>query len=321
MIAARELELARQRLAPWLHQTPVFTSHSIDEDTHAQVFFKAENLQRTGAFKVRGAGNFILKAWQEKAWEGLVASSSGNHGVAVAYWARQLGVRCHLVLPESATPVKVAAAKAFGAEVEEYGPTNRERAARAQAVAEARGWLYVPSFDHHDVMAGQGTVGLEVIEQVGEFDAVVVPIGGGGLISGVASAIKHRRPHLRIIGVEPKGVAKTRRSLSVGQLVVWENPKTIADGLRPVMLGEQCFAVIQQTVDEVVTVTDEEILAAMARLLTRLKLWVEPSGACAAAYVLRPDRPLRGQRVVVVLSGGNADWVAMARLFEQSAQS
>jgi threonine dehydratase len=277
------------------------------------VRFKAENLQKTGSFKVRGATNRVALAAEAGA-RGVVTASSGNHAQAVAYAARRHGLAAHVVVPEDANPAKLEAVRAFGATVEFCGTTSRERLARAQALAAEQGLVFVPPYDDPDVMAGQGTIGLEILEAWPEVEVVVVPVGGGGLIAGIASAVKALRPSVRVVGVEPAGAASSYLSRQAGRRIELPAGLSIADGLRSVAPGELTFPIIQEAVDDLVTVTDEQIRAALWTLLSRLKVLVEPSGACAAAWVLDPSRPLAGRRAAVVLSGGNVDAATLARL-------
>jgi threonine dehydratase len=299
--------------------TPVLTSRSINEATGTELWFKAENLQKTGSFKARGAYNRIRRASELGRAAGVVTASSGNHGQAVAFAANRVGWTARVVMPEDASPAKVAGAEAYGAEVEFCGTTSRERLERAEAIAAGEHLLWVPPYDDPDVLAGQGTIGLEILEQVAALDVVLVPIGGGGLISGIASAVKAVNPAVRVVGVEPAGACATYLSRQAGRRVELPAGLTIADGLRTVVPGTLTFPIIQELVDDIVVVSDEEIRAAMRLILSRLKTVVEPSGACAAAWALRPAHPLAGARVAVVLSGGNIDMVSLARLLAPGA--
>ncbi len=310
---------ARERIADVLIKTPLLESRSLSEMTGGRLLLKAENLQRTGSFKARGALNRVRLAAESGGLVGVVTGSSGNHGQAVAYAAARVGVPAHIVVPTDASAAKVEAARAFGAEVEFCGTTSRERLLRAAAVAEELGYLMVPPYDDPDVMAGQGTVGLEILEQAPGLDTVLVPIGGGGLISGIASAIKALRPEVRVIGVEPEGACAAFLSRQAGRRVEIPAGLTVADGLRTVIPGSLTFPVIEETVDELVTVPDAAIEAALRLIVSRAKTVVEPSGACAAAYALLPSRPLSGRKAVAVLSGGNVDLVVLGRILARSA--
>jgi threonine dehydratase len=305
---------ARATLAGVIHQTPVLQSRGLNALAGADLWFKAENFQVTGSFKVRGAFNHISRLHSRPEIHTVVTASSGNHGQAVAFSAQRFGLRAHIVVPEGASPAKVQAAAAYGAQVEYYGTTSRERLARARALAETPGFAYVPPYDDDLVMAGQGTLGAEILEAVPDVDTVVVPIGGGGLIAGIASAVKARRPTVEVVGVEPAGAAGAYMSRQAGRRVELPVGVSIADGLTTVVPGERTFPIIQEAVDRLLTVTDAAIRDTMWLLITRLKILVEPSGAAAAAAVLTPDQPFRGRRVAVVISGGNVDPERLAEL-------
>jgi len=318
-VSIEAIREAKARIGDVLHRTPVISAASVNAEVGATLWFKAENLQKTGSFKARGALNRIRHAQETAEPPGVVTASSGNHGQAVAFAARQVGWPARVVMPVDASAAKVEAARAYGATVEFCGTTSRERLARAASLAAEDGWLLVPPYDDADVLAGQGTIGLELTEQVDGLDAVLVPIGGGGLISGIASAIKALDPGIRVVGVEPEGACATYLSRQAGRRIELPAGLTIADGLRTVIPGELTFPIIQSLVDDVVTVSDDEIRAAMRLLASRLKLVVEPSGACAAAYALRVPSPVAGRRVAVVLSGGNVDLAAFARFLAPPA--
>ncbi len=297
---------ARSRLQGDVRATPLLDSTSLSDWSGAEVRLKAEHLQRTGSFKIRGAFNRIL-TFDRSRIQGVVAASSGNHGQAVAYAARALGLKATIVLPHGANPLKVEAARHYGADVEFVGTTSAERLARAQALADDLHPLVAP-YDDYLVMAGQGTLGLEILGQWPEVEVILVPIGGGGLISGIATAVKMTAPHVQIIGVEPEGAAKVTASLRAGRRLQLESTASVADGLRALTPGELTWPIIQQRVDDVVTVSDQAILHATQVLAERAKQVVEPSGAAALAYALSPDQPLHHKRVVALLSGGNVDW-------------
>ncbi|MGC8489565.1 MAG: threonine ammonia-lyase [Clostridia bacterium] len=319
MIEIGRIEGARERIAGILVETPVVESRSLGEMAGGRLYLKAENLQKTGSFKARGAVNRIRLAAEAGSLAGVVTGSSGNHGQAVAFAAARVGVPAYIVVPTDATQAKVDGARAYRAEVEFCGTTSRERLTRAAEVAEERGYLMVPPYDDPEIMAGQGTIGLELLEQVPDVDTVLVPIGGGGLISGIVSAIKARRPSVRVIGVEPAGACAAFLSHQAGRRVEIPAGLTIADGLRTVIPGALTFPIIEEAVDQLVTVSDEEIRHAMRAIFTRAKMVVEPSGACAAAYALRESQPLAGNTVVAVMSGGNVDVTALASLLQSSA--
>ena len=270
------------------------------------LLLKCENLQLGGAFKIRGALNVIGHLDGDAARQGVIAYSSGNHGRAVAMASRLAGIPAVIVMPVTASPFKVAAVRALGAELIMEGTTSTDRQRRAEAEAAARGLTLVPPFDHERIIAGQGTVGLELLEQRTDLDEVYVPVGGGGLISGVAAAIKSLRPTVRVTGVEPRGAAKMTASLRVGRPITLERTTSVADGLRPVRPGDLTFAHVRAHVDEVVTVDEEEIVAAVDWLFHEAKLVVEPSGAAAFAALARARRSGHvTATAAAVLSGGN----------------
>jgi threonine dehydratase len=295
------IEQARERLAPILARTPILP---LDPPPlgDGSVLLKCENLQRTGSFKIRGAYNRIAGLSPAQRAAGVVAYSSGNHAQGVACAAALLGVPATVVMPEGAVEAKVAATRAYGAEVLFAGTDSETRRRVAEALARERGAALVPPYDHPAVIAGQATIGLEMLDAVPDVETVLAPIGGGGLISGIALAIKARRPETRVIGVEPEGAADARASLRAGHIVERERVDTIADGLRARRIGALPFQAISAAVDEIVTVTDAAIVETMRRLLVRNHLVVEPSGAVAVAAALAGAA--RGKSVALV-SGGN----------------
>lgn len=286
----------------------------------APLGLKCENLQRTGAFKIRGACNMMSRLAAEGNFAGAITYSSGNHGLAVSYAARILGIPAVIVMPVTAPAVKVDGARALGAEVIFEGRTTIERKARAEAEARKRNLTIVPPFDHSDIIAGQGTIGLEILEQCPEASVVFVPVSGGGLISGIASAIKAVRPAVRVVGVEPAGAPRMTESLRRGEPVTLERVSGIADGLLAVRPGDLTFRHIRALVDEMVRIEDEQIVSAMEWLFREAKLVVEPSGAIAVAAALTQQPAAPGQeksngagRAVAVLSGGNVAAADYAR--------
>jgi threonine dehydratase len=310
VIDRSDVEAAAVRLDGVAHRTPVFTSRTLDERAGGRIFLKAENLQRGGAFKFRGAYNTIA---QLPPGTGVAAFSSGNHAQAVALAASLLGASAVILMPEDAAPLKLAATRAYGAEVLTYDRYTQDREALGRELAEERGLALVPPFDHPHVMAGQGTAALELLEDVPDLDALVTPVGGGGLLSGTAVAADGRK----VWGVEPEAGDDVRRSLEEGKRVAIDVPRTIADGLQTTAVGEAPFPVIRDRVAGIVTVSDDELVDAMRFLFERLKLVVEPSGAAGVAALL--GRKIEGDRIGVVLSGGNvgaerfADLLAGAR--------
>jgi threonine dehydratase len=315
-----DVAAAAQRLAGHAHRTPVLTSRTADELTGARVFFKAENFQRMGAFKFRGAFNALARFSPAQRERGVIAFSSGNHAQATALAARILGMPSVIVMPQDAPAAKLAATRGYqagqaGSEVVLYDRYTEDREAIGRRLAEERGMTLVPPYDYADVMAGQGTAALELVEQVreidgGGLDALLVCVGGGGLISGCAVAATHLLPGIDVWGVEPEAGNDTQRSLAEGRIVHIDTPKTIADGAQTQHSGALTFPVIQALVKSIVTASDEELVQAMRFFAERMKIVVEPTGCLGAAALLSrvaglPD--LRGRRVGVILSGGNVD--------------
>lgn len=307
------VQAAAARLAGVAHRTPLLTSTTLDARCGGTIWLKAEPFQRGGSFKFRGAYNRLSLLDAGQRGRGVVAYSSGNHGGAVALAAATLGLRAVVVVPENASPAKLAAIEGYGARIRHYDPARERREVVAAQLAQAESLTVIPPFDDYDVMAGQGTIGVELADQVGRLDLVLVPVGGGGLAAGVSTAIKALLPEAAVVGVEPAGADDTRRSLREGRLVTVE-PDTIADGLRAWQPGSLTFPVNRRQLDDVVTVTEAAIVEAMAFCFSRLKLVVEPSGAVPLAALLSGVVPAAGRRIAVVLSGGNiapADFAAL----------
>ncbi|GAK05048.1 threonine dehydratase, catabolic [Geomicrobium sp. JCM 19037] len=286
MITVKELNEARVRLHNTVHVTPVLTSNTLNKQANASVYIKSEHLQKTGSFKIRGATNCVMQA-KEQGAEHLIAASSGNHGQAVAYIARELGLNATIVIPEDANAAKEEAIRNYGAQVIHFGTTSEERIAHANELVDQLGATFIPPYDDTQIIAGQGTVGLEILSQVNNPEVVVVPVGGGGLISGVATAIKSIHPEVKVIGVEPVNADDTRRSLEQGERVSIDAANTIADGLRASTPGAMTFPIIQQHVDEIVTVSEEDIREAFVFYLSRMKQVIEPSGAATSPHCAR----------------------------------
>ncbi len=303
------LHAAFHRIAPYTHRTPLLTSRLLDELLGKRLFLKAEHLQKTGSFKARGA---LAKALTLENPKGLLAVSSGNHAQGVAYAARVLGVKALIVVPEEASSFKKAAARAYGAEVVEKGVTAENREEVAQALKKETGYALIHPFDDPLVIAGQGTAGLELLAQAGKkgvgFEAVLVPVGGGGLISGIATAVKALSPTTLVYGVEPEGADDAKRSLLGGRIVrLSKVPRTRADGVRTLAVGELPFRVMREKVDGILTVSEEAILEAERLLFTRTKQVVEPTGALPLAAVLEHGAKLP-KTLALLLSGGNRDF-------------
>jgi threo-3-hydroxy-L-aspartate ammonia-lyase len=309
-----DVQHAAQRLAGVAHRTPVLTCAAADALTRASLYFKCENFQRAGAFKFRGAYNAIAALAADAKRAGVVTFSSGNHGQAVALAARLQSASAVVVVPRDAPATKVAAARAYGAELVFYDRLSEDREEIAKRIAEKRDATLIPPFDHPQVIAGQGTAAKELIEEVGELDYLYVCLGGGGLLAGSALAAKALAPKCKLIGVEPERGNDGQQSFRLGRIVTISAPDTIADGARTTHLGEYTFAIIRETVAEVLTASDAELIETMRFFAERMKIVVEPTGALAAAAVLRDRTTLAGKRVGILVSGGNVDVATYARL-------
>lgn len=305
---------AHDRMRDAAHRTPVFKSQTADKQTGARLFFKCENLQRTGAFKFRGAYNALSQFTPEQKSRGVVAFSSGNHAQAVALAARLLGMPSVIVMPTDAPEIKVTATRGYGAEIVTYDRYNEDRIAIGERLARERGLTLIPPFDHPHVIAGQGTVAKELFEEVDELDVLVTPVGGGGLIAGCAVAAHKLSANCSVIGVEPETGNDGQQSLRAGKIVNIDVPSTIADGAQTPALGFHTFPIIREFVADILTVSDAELIDAMAFFASRMKIIVEPTGCLAAAAVLSGKLALTGKRVGVVLSGGNIDLKRVAAL-------
>ena len=307
LVGLTEVEAAARRLAGVAVRTPLLPSDIVSELTGANVRLKCESLQRAGSFKIRGAYNFVSQLSDEQVASGIITYSSGNHAQAVALSGKLRGVRAVVVMPTTAPKVKRDGAERLGAEVIYEGTTSLERRAKAEEIAEEQGLVIVPPFDHRHIIAGQGTVGLEIAREWPDVDLVLAPIGGGGLASGVAASIKRLLPTARVIGVEPVGAASMRKALDEERPVVIKEIDTIADGLAPVMAGELTYEHALNLMDDVVTVSDDAIREATSLLVSKQKLIVEFSGAAATAALLSKAVEAEDARVAVVISGGNLD--------------
>lgn len=310
-----DVRAARARIAGHVHRTPVLTSRQLDALTGARLFFKCELFQRVGAFKARGAFSRLTLLTAAERAAGVVAFSSGNHAQAVALAARELGVAATIVMPRDAPAAKVAATRGYGARVLLYDRAEESREEIARRIVEEEGAVLVPPFDDDRVIAGQGTLGLELLEEVPELEVVVTPCGGGGLLSGVAVAARGLAPAIRLWGVEPEEGDDMRRSLAAGEPVSIPVPNTIADALQTTRPAERTLAIVGALCEGIVTASDLELRRAMALLASRLKLVVEPGGAAAFAALLHGRVPgVEGRRVGVVLSGGNIDLARFGEL-------
>ena len=307
---------AAERLTGVANHTPVMTSRTVDERTGASAFFKCENFQRVGAFKFRGAYNALSQFSVEQQEQGVIAYSSGNHAQAIALAGQLLDIPATIVMPENAPEVKLNATRGYGAEIVPYDPETTVREELAAEIAEERNLTLIPSFDHPDVVPGQGTAGKELFDEVGDLDTLLVCCGGGGLLSGCAMAADALSPDCRVVGVEPEAGDDATRTFHSGTLHTVDNPDTIADGARTSSLGDVTLPLVMHYVDDMVTVTDETLLHAMHLLWERMKLVVEPTGALAAAALLEGAVDVEGRRVGVLVSGGNVDLVQAAEWFD-----
>lgn len=307
-----DVQDAATRIAGVAHRTPVFTSRTFNEMTGVQAFFKMESLQRVGAFKFRGAYNALAKFDDVQRSRGVIAFSSGNHAQAVALAAKILGIKATIVMPFDAPAAKLDATRGYGAEIVQYDRYSQDRTDIGADLAAEHGYTMIPPFDHPDIIAGQGTAMAELIDEVGDLDAIVAPLGGGGLLSGSAVAARELQPDARIYGVEPAAGDDGLQSFRAGHVVSIPTPTTIADGAQTTALGDLTFPIIRDLVDDVVTATDDELIRQVRFFAARMNVVVEPTGALAAAAVAGESLQLAGKRVGVVVSGGNIDPVSLA---------
>lgn len=302
-----DIRQAAARIQPQAHRTPVMRCHSIDRMTGASLFFKCENLQKVGAFKFRGACNAVLSLSEEEAARGVATHSSGNHAQALALAARMCGIHAAIVMPSNAPEVKRAAVAGYGGEIVLCEPTLQAREETLAGVVAKSGAAVIHPYNNYDVIAGQGTAALELLEEVPDLDAILVPVGGGGLLSGTLIAARGISPRVKVIGAEPEGADDAFRSWQAGRIIPMVAPKTVADGLLT-SLGDKTFPIILRLVEEIVTVGDEAILQAMRLVWERAKLVVEPSGAVPLGALLAGKVKLEGKKVGIILSGGNVDF-------------
>jgi len=307
MIQLKDIQAGRERISKFIKHTPLYYSTYLSQISNHHVYLKLENLQNTNAFKVRGASNYILQVESSIGKRGLITASSGNHGKAVAYVASRIGYPVKVVVPTDAPLTKVKSIKDYGAEVIYWKKFTKERDEKAQKLAKDNQLTFIDSVDHPWIIEGQGTVGLEIIEDLPDIDTILVPIGGGGLISGISLAIKEKNPKVKIYGVEPIGSNSMFLSLQAGKVTELKNINTIADGLRSNHPGSLAFTIVKKYVDDIILVTDEEIRMALKTLLLEDKLLAEPSGAVTLAAILAGKVPFKSNKVAVVISGGNVD--------------
>ena len=300
------IRTAHQRIRPYIHRTPVLTNSWLNDACTASLFFKCENFQKIGAFKARGATNAVFALDDETAQRGVATHSSGNHGAAVARAAKLRGIPAHIVMPSNSAKVKIRTVESYGAEVVFCEPTEEAREMKCAEVISETGATLVHSFENDHVMAGQGTAAMELLEDIPLLDVIMCPVGGGGLLSGTAIAVKSMRPQIKVIAAEPQNVDDAAQSLHAGRRLVTEKKFTIADGLRT-NVGEPNFAVIRQHVDDIVTVSEEAIVSAMRTIWETMKIVIEPSAAVPYAAIQESKVDVHGKEVGIILTGGNVD--------------
>ncbi|MBT2680477.1 threonine/serine dehydratase [Bacillus sp. ISL-35] len=306
MISLNEVKEARERISDIIHVTPILKSEQLSRICGNQFFFKSEHLQKTGSFKIRGASNKVKQAVENGA-KYVTAASSGNHGQAVSYVANKYGVPATIVVPEDISQCKMNAIQAYNGKIEMCGTTSAERLPRAKEIAEQENGVFIPPYDDPYIIAGQGTVGLEILDQILDVDAVIVPVGGGGLLSGILTAIKETNPKIKVIGVEPEIANDTYLSLKNKEITSIPATSTIADGLRSSQPGDLTFPVLMKYLDDLVLVSEEEIRHAFSFVLERMKQLIEPSSATTVAAAMHNKLPFMDKKVVTVISGGNVD--------------
>jgi threonine dehydratase len=306
MISLKDVKDARERISDIAYVTPILQSEQLSKICGNQIFLKSEHLQKTGSFKIRGASNKVIYAIENGA-KYVTTASSGNHGQAVAYVADKYGVPATIVVPENVSMCKVNAIQAYNGKVEMCGTTSGERLPRAQVIADQENGVYIPPYDDPFIMAGQGTIGLEILDQVENVDAIIIPIGGGGLISGILTAIKETNPKIKVIGVEPEIANDTYLSLKNKKITAIPATTTIADGLRTNQPGELTFPVLMKYLDDIVLVSEDEIRQAFSFVMERTKQLIEPSSATTIATAIFNKLNIQGKNIVTVISGGNVD--------------
>lgn len=306
MITLKDIQTARERIAEITYVTPLLESEQLSQICGNQIFLKSEHLQKTGSFKIRGATNKVIQTIQEGA-KYITAASSGNHGQAVAYVANRYGIPVTVVVPVDVSLCKVNAIKAYKGIIEKCGTTSAERLPRAKEIALQENGVFIPPYDDPYIMAGQGTIGLEILNQVQDVDVIIVPIGGGGLISGILTAIKESNPKIKVIGVEPVNANDTYLSLQNKQITAIQNTTTIADGLRTNQPGDLTFPVMMKYLDDIVLVSEDEIRQAFSFVMERMKQMIETSSATTIAAAMFNKLPFQDKKVVTIISGGNVD--------------
>jgi len=297
---------AAEKIKPYIHKTPVMTCQSINRMAGAEIFFKCENLQKVGAFKIRGASNAVFSLTEQQCQKGVATHSSGNHAAALALAARLRNIEAVIVMPKTAPLVKKEAVKRSGAKIVLSEPTQKDREKTLEQVAGEKGMTIIHSYDNPKVIAGQGTSALELLSQAPNLDIVIAPVSGGGLLSGTSIAVKGVSPETQVWGAEPEAANDAYLSLKSGKLVRCDNPQTIADGLR-MSLSERTFSIIRKNVTDIITVNEEEIISSMRLVWERMKIIIEPSSAVPVAAVLKNKKNFSGKRIGIIISGGNVD--------------
>ncbi|WP_337090584.1 threo-3-hydroxy-L-aspartate ammonia-lyase [Proteus terrae] len=303
----KDVAEAHQRILPYLNKTPVLTSHTINELTGAQFYFKCENFQRMGAFKFRGAMNALSQFNDQQRKNGVVTFSSGNHAQAIALSAKLLGIPATIIMPEDAPKAKMEATKGYGGRVITYNRYTEDREEIGQQLAQKEGLTLIPPYDHPHIIAGQGTAAKELFDEVGELDMLFVPLGGGGLLSGSLLSTKALSPDCKVFGIEPLAGNDGQQSLRKGEIIHIDTPKTIADGAQTQHLGNYTFEIIRNNVDDILTATDEELISAMQFYAQRMKIIVEPTGCLSLAAARQFGDKLKGKKIGIIISGGNVD--------------
>ena len=301
-----DIEAAYEKIKPYIHKTPVLSSSLLNEMFGAELYFKCENFQKVGAFKFRGATNAVLSLSEEELSRGLVTHSSGNHAAAVSLAAKMRGAKAYIVMPSNSPEVKKQAVAGYGAEIRFCEPNLKAREDTASEIIREKGATFIHAYDNFNVICGQGTVGLELVNEYPDLDAVIGPVGGGGLMSGISIAVKDLDPDIKVYGAEPLGADDAYRSLKSGKLITYHKPDTLADGLLTT-LSERTFAILSEKLDDIFTVTEKSIVECMKLIWERMKIIVEPSSAVTLAVIAENNRIFRNRKVGLVLSGGNVD--------------
>jgi len=317
LISLEDIKSAWERISQFIHMTPVESSRTLSELSGCEIYLKLENFQKTGSYKVRGALNKVLRLGEVERSKGVIAASAGNHAQGVAYAASQVRVPSTIVMPETAPISKISATKGYGAEVVLWGEDFDTAYSKALEIAKERGLTFIHAFNDPDIIAGQGTIGLEILKVMEDVDLVIVPVGGGGLISGVSIALKETNPRIRVIGIQAEGASAVYSSFKEGRLIELSKVSTIADGIAIRKPGDLTMSIIQRYVDDVILVSDEEISSAILLLMERAKLVVEAAGAVGVAAAISGKIPLKGVKALIILSGGNIDVNMIARLIER----